>query len=91
MSTNPDYLVCYDITNIKRLQKLARALEKLMIRIQFSIFFIPEASQVKLFEIIGTINDIIDAQRDDVRIYTVVEKGYRLGRGVDIEDALSIY
>ena len=89
MSTYPDYLVCYDITNTKRLQKLARELEKLMIRVQYSVFLIPAASQVKLFEIIGTINEVIHPEYDDVRIYTVVDSGYKIGMAYDLEDVFS--
>ena len=90
MSSYPDYLVCYDIANTKRLQKLARALEKIMIRVQYSVFVAPAASQSTLFEIIGTINDIINEQSDDVRIYTIAEKGHRSKEAKDLDDLLII-
>jgi len=91
VSCYPDYLVCYDISHVKRLQKLARALEKMMIRIQNSIFYIPQASQERLFEIVSTINEHIDEEQDDVRIYTIVESGITLGKAIELRDALTIY
>ncbi|MEA1918341.1 MAG: CRISPR-associated endonuclease Cas2 [Campylobacterota bacterium] len=88
MSHNPDYLISYDISNTKRLQKLARRLEKLAIRIQYSVFFAQAIGQEDLFEIMETINDVIDDNEDDVRIYTIIDVGDALGRAVDLENPL---
>ena len=81
-----DYLICYDISDNKRLQKLGRRLDKLAIRIQYSVFYAPSVTQEMLFDIIETIDEIIDATEDDVRIYTVVDAGFRLGKAIDLSD-----
>ena len=51
-----DYLICYDISDAKRLRYLTKELFKVAIRIQYSVFFMPLTSQEDLFVII----DIID-------------------------------
>ena len=88
MSRAADYIISYDIADSKRLQRLARRLEKLAMRIQYSVFYAPSVSQEKLFDIIETVNDIIDQEEDDVRIYTIMDAGYALGQAVDLEDPL---
>ncbi len=86
MKRTADYLICYDISDRKRLQKLSRDLEKLAIRIQYSIFFAPSVSQESLFDIMETIDAIIEPSEDDVRIYTVVKSGLHLGQAIDLSD-----
>ena len=81
-----DYLICYDISDNKRLQRLGRRLEKLAIRIQYSVFYAPSVTQEMLFDIIGTIDEIIEATEDDVRVYTVMDVGFRLGQAIDLSD-----
>jgi len=79
-----DYLICYDIADPKRLRRIARELQKVAIRIQYSIFFAPEISQKELFDIIDIIDENIEPQEDDVRIYTVVDYGVSLGKAKDL-------
>jgi CRISPR-associated protein Cas2 len=81
-----DFIISYDISNSKRLRKLAKELEKFAIRIQYSVFYVPSVSQEMLFDIIETINEIIDTNEDDVRIYTVLDPGFKLGQAVDLSD-----
>ncbi len=81
-----DYLICYDISDAKRLRHLTKELCKAAIRIQYSVFFMPSASQDDLFVIIDTIDEIIDPFEDDVRIYTVLGVGIRLGQAIDLSD-----
>lgn len=84
MSKTTDYIISYDIADHKRLGKLARRLEKIAVRIQYSVFYLPKANEEQLFGIIRTIDDIIDMLEDDVRIYTIVEPGISLGQAVDL-------
>jgi len=81
-----DYIICYDISDSKRLRKLAKNLEKFAMRIQFSVFFAPSVSQEMLFDIIESINEVIDIDEDDVRIYTVLDPGFKLGQAIDLHD-----
>jgi CRISPR-associated endonuclease Cas2 len=89
MSKTADYIISYDISNSKRLQRLARRVEKLAMRIQYSVYFAPSVTQERLFDIIDTINEFIDPEEDDVRIYTVVNTGYALGQAVDLDEPLT--
>ncbi len=86
MKYTADYLICYDISDAKRVQKMGRELDKLAIRIQYSVFYAPSASQEMLFDIMETIEEIIDPEEDDVRIYTVMDAGIRLGQAIDLTD-----
>lgn len=88
MMRRTDYIICYDISNAKRLQRVARILVQEALRIQHSVFFAQNIDQVRLFEIVDSINDVIDHEEDDVRIYTVVDFGVALGQAVDLENPL---
>ena len=81
-----DYIVSYDISNYKRLAKLARNLEKHAMRIQKSVFLLSSVSNHELLGIIDTINAIIDVEADDVRIYTIVDPGISLAQAVNLAD-----
>ena len=81
-----DYILSYDIADTKRLQKLARQLEKVGMRIQYSVFFLPGFVEDDLFKVIETVNRIIDPDEDDVRIYTLMGTGTVLGKGVDLKN-----
>lgn len=85
MSKRADYIITYDISNHRRLSRIARRLEKMAMRIQHSVFFAPGMTQAELFVIIDTIEGIIDKSEDDVRIYTIVDAGFALGQAVDLE------
>ncbi len=88
-----DYLVCYDISSfideetngVKRLSYVARYLTKVAFRIQNSIFLVPKATQIELDNIIESLNNIIDKEQDDVRIYTIKKNAFYSGIAVDLE------
>ena len=67
------YLVCYDITNPKRLQKVAKTLEEFGIRIQKS-FFQVETTKDKLDVMTRRILEIIKTKKDKFYIYQVCDK-----------------
>ena len=81
-----DYIISYDISNYKRLAKLARNLEKGAMRIQKSVFLLSSISNNELLGIIDMINAIIDVETDDVRIYTIVDPGISLAQAVNLAD-----
>jgi len=64
-------LICYDISDSKRLAKVAKNLEKVSMRIQKSIFYYIDATVDDIKEIIKILEKIIDENNDDVRIYKV--------------------
>jgi len=81
-----DYIISYDISNYKRLAKLARNLEKEAMRIQKSVFLLSSVNSHELLDIINMINTIIDSEADDVRIYTVLDAGIALAQAVNLND-----
>ena len=81
-----DYIVSYDISNYKRLAKLARNLEKHAMRIQKSVFLLSSVSNHELLGIINMITEIIDLDADDVRIYTIVDPGIALAKAINLDD-----
>lgn len=86
-----NYLVCYDIRNPKRLARVYRFMKRRAVHIQYSVFYCrltwPELIQLK-----QGLNELIDARKDDVRVYPVPQdmkvkvmgRGDRIPEGVDI-------
>ena len=81
-----DYIISYDISNYKRLAKLARNLEKNAMRIQKSVFLLSSVSNHELLGIIDMITEIIDLDADDVRIYTIIDPGIALAKAINLDD-----
>ena len=86
MSTTQDYIISYDISDHKRLARLARRLEKKAMRIQKSVFLFSSVSRQQLLDIIELINAVIDEEADDVRIYRMLDPGIALAKAVDLGD-----
>jgi len=80
-----DFLVAYDIKDNKRLAKFARRMEKIGIRIEYSIFFVPGISKEEMSEIAIELNKLLEDE-DDVRIYKVTDYGIALGAAEPLED-----
>lgn len=83
-----DYIICYDISNTKRLAKLARYLEKVSFRIQYSVFFLQKTTLIELRDIIDSMLKYIDNEEDDLRIYTIKDKAYSFGQAIDLDEPL---
>jgi len=66
------YMICYDITDPKRLRKTAKILEDFGIRVQYS-FFQCEMRKEKLEELKRNILDVIDLETDNFFIYPLCE------------------
>jgi len=79
-----EFLIAYDIKNKKRLSKLARYLQKIGIRIEYSVFYV-KASKDEMVEIAIKISEIIN-QDDDVRIYEILDYGIVLGNGIVLDE-----
>jgi len=61
-------LICYDIANPKRLQRLHRKITAVAVMIQYSVYF-AELNRHELTLLIDEIGGCIDPSEDDVRIY----------------------
>ena len=83
-----EFIVAYDISDKKRLRKVAKFLEKKGVRIEYSVFFL-KADKNEMVEIAMEISEIIDSETDDVRIYEIEDYGIALGRA-DLLDEIFI-
>jgi CRISPR-associated protein Cas2 len=80
-----DFLVAYDIKDNKRLAKFARRMEKIGVKIEYSIFFVSNISKEEMSEIAIELNKLLEDE-DDVRIYKVKDYGIALGVADLLED-----
>lgn len=80
------YVICYDISDEKRLVKLAKLLEQEAFRIQKSIFVLWEATENELLALVQKIKTIIDQEHDDVRVYAIKKSGYCLGAATNLDE-----
>lgn len=86
-----NFLICYDISNEKRLQKIARTLEKVAIRIQKSVFFYNDATKLEIEFLVNDLNELIDKKYDDIRIYKIdIENSLHFSSGLDLKNPLII-
>ena len=67
------YLICYDITEPRRLNRVARFLKKYAFRVQYSVFA-AQLSQRQLRRVLAGLEGIIDPRTDDVRSYPVPDE-----------------
>lgn len=77
------YLIGYDISDTKRLQKIHRIMTKYATPIQYSIFLY-EGVQKELQNCIEDIMQIFHKKEDDLRIYPLPTNGkqWQLGKSV---------
>ncbi len=85
-----DYLICYDISDPKRLAKIAKYLEKEAIRIQYSIFLAKGATKEGIYAIAQNLVEMIDPKEDDVRIYEIEENTAVMGKAYDVDEIFII-
>ena len=76
-----NWLIGYDITDPKRLNRVHRAMVKLATPIEYSIFLYI-GSETGLAACLATVNALIDPKTDDVRCYPLPSRGLqeRIGR-----------
>lgn len=77
------YLIGYDISNEKRLQKIHRKMIKFATPIQYSVFIF-EGTEKELKVCLGKIMNIFNNKEDDLRIYLLPTKGkqWQLGKSL---------
>ncbi len=62
------YLIGYDISDPKRLQKIHSRIQKMAIPLQYSVFLFDDTKE-KLQQCIDTTLSLMNKQEDDFRIY----------------------
>jgi CRISPR-associated protein Cas2 len=62
------FLLCYDIANPKRLQKIHRVIKNYAVPIQYSVF-LGRFTSKELKTLLSTLDGLIKSSEDDIRIY----------------------
>jgi len=83
-----DFLICYDIADEKRVGKIGKLVERNSLRIQRSVYFYEQVSKKELMVLVEKILKLLDVEADDLRIYTIKNKGIALGEAVDLDNPL---
>jgi CRISPR-associated protein Cas2 len=84
-----NYLVCYDITDERRLRHVYKSVKQIGIHVQYSVFHC-RLTWSELVQLEEGLKGIIDEKRDDIRIYPlpsdmmvdVMGRGDRIPEGV---------
>ncbi len=75
-----EYIICYDITEPRRLGRIHRALKKAALPVQYSVFlFCGTPEQLALC--LARLEAIMDPDTDDIRAYPLPQRGLRLALG----------
>lgn len=61
-------LLCYDIRDPRRLQRVYRRVRRFGMPLQYSVFYL-ETTKARLNELLDDIATVIDHDEDDVRVY----------------------
>lgn len=87
LHTPTSWLVTYDISDPKRLQRIHKALKKEGIPVQYSVFHLL-ASQAQLGSLMTKLAKLIHPRADDVRAYRIPAKPWQatLGQPIIPED-----
>ncbi|WP_418186819.1 CRISPR-associated endonuclease Cas2 [Aliarcobacter lanthieri] len=86
-----DYLICYDIADKKRLVKISKLLERTAARIQYSIYFYPKVAKESINELKDKLNELINQEEDDIRIYKIdIKNSIHLKSGIDLQNPFVI-
>lgn len=87
------WLVCYDISNPRRLRKVATACEDYGVRKQLSVFLV-RVSAVQFARLRGRLYGLIDHKEDQVLFVPLcgrcVGKAETMGRGMEAVDARDV-
>ena len=83
-----DFLICYDISDRKRVSHIARVVEKQAMRIQMSIYYYEGVTQSELMHLVEQIVSLMDEEADDLRIYRIRDRGISMGDAIDLDHPL---
>lgn len=64
------YLLCYDIADKRRLAKVHRVVTKVMLQVQYSVYY-AETMPYTIKQLAQQLEKLIDPKNDDIRIYGI--------------------
>ena len=70
-SKKTPWLLCYDISDPKRLQRVHRVISSNAVTLQYSVFY-AYGTRTEVFEIIEQAELVIDSKKDDLRAYPIL-------------------
>ncbi|WP_442764109.1 CRISPR-associated endonuclease Cas2 [Malikia spinosa] len=77
------WLVCYDISDPRRLIRVHRCLKKEGVPVQYSVFML-HATRGCMARVLAKLDAIIEPDGDDVRAYPVPEQPWKVTIGADL-------
>ena len=86
MTRRADYVITYDISDEKRLAKIAKMIEKQAFRVQRSVYIYPDATIKELSNLVQNVVNLIHKDRDDVRVYKLSRGNISLGSAIDLDN-----
>jgi CRISPR-associated protein Cas2 len=81
-----NFVISYDVADVKRLRKVAKILEKEALRFQYSVFLLYNYTEAELKILLEKLLDIIDEKDDDLRVYKINNFGITLGNAIDLNN-----
>ncbi len=81
-----DFIIAYDIADVKRLRKIAKLVEKKAMRIQYSIYFYHDVTQQEVTTLLDAVSQIYHEKQDDIRVYKIKNRGLHLGCAIDLDN-----
>lgn len=81
-----DFIITYDIADVKRLRKIAKLIEKKAMRIQHSVYIFYDATQQEITSLLEAVCQICHEEHDDIRVYKVKERGIHLEAAIDLDN-----
>jgi len=79
-------LICYDISDKNCLGKIGKLMQENTLRIQRSVYFYERVTKKELKMLVQKVLEILDEKADDLRIYTIKDKGISLGSATDLNN-----
>ena len=75
-----DYIICYDISDPRRLGRIHRHLQRQAYALQYSVFLFSGTPQA-LEQCLARLQHLMDPEHDDIRAYPLPQRGLKLQLG----------
>ena len=85
-----DFVLSYDISDDKRLRRIAKIVEREGLRFQYSLYLLHGYTKTELSNLLEILLDEIDEKEDDLRVYRIKGYGEKLGNAMDLAHPFDI-